>query len=164
MVFIAVMLPEHVVPSLQTALTSFAGVQPVPRERWHMTLLWLGRVVQTDQSDWLTALTQPVAETFLPTISLRYAGLARAGRQLWIYAQVTPVLVKLRQELINRLQRAGVTVPQLDRPWVPHIHLADFLPPAPAATADRLLPPTTFVPTAAEVLRDYVIEGSIPFA
>lgn len=171
MVFIAVPIPDHVATVLQTTVDSFASHldQHVPREKWHITLWWLGDA--EIKTSGMADLSKPLSQTFLPTISLRYAGPSSAmatagkrGKQLWVYAQLTPALINLRQELLTRLQRAGVMVPEVNRPWVPHIHLGDFLAETATSLADRLLPATTFVPTVANVLHDYVIEGTIPFS
>jgi 2'-5' RNA ligase len=179
MLFIAVSIPDHVATVLQTTIDSFGSQldERVPREKWHITLVWLGPAsakATAGKEVWLAKVTQPLSQSFLPTISLRYAGPAYAKasvgkggaqrRQLWVYAQITPALINLRQQLLARLQRAGVPVPHANRPWVPHIRLGDFSDEQPTTLADRLLPATTFVPTAAQLLRDYVIEGTIPFA
>lgn len=164
MVFIAVPIPDHAATVLQTTVDSFASYldQYVPLEKWHITLWWLGDA--EIKTSGMADLSKPLSQAFLPTISLRYAGRGKQTQQLWVYVQVTPALINLRQELLTRLQHAGVMVPEANRPWVPHIHLGDFLAETATSLADRLLPATTFVPTVANVLRDYVIEGTIPFS
>ncbi len=178
MLFIGVLVPDHVATVLQTTIDSFGPqlTEPAPRDTWHILLVRLGEVEHV--ASWLPALTQPLSQSFLPTISLRYAGPSSAralpgrqagtagkrGKQLWVYVQVTPALINLRQQLLARLQRADVPVLPTNRPWVPHIRLGDFSDEQPTTLADRLLPATTFVPTTAQLVRDYVIEGTIPFA
>lgn len=164
MLFIAVVVPEHVAAVLQTVVNSFAPQVRalVPRRKWHITLVWLGE--QEHVAQWLPMLTQPLSQAFLPTVSLRYIGRGVHPQQLWVYVEATPVLINLRQELITRLHRAGVNTPQLTRPWVPHVHVADLAADQNAVLADRLLPLTTFVPPAASVLRDYIVEGMMTFS
>lgn len=163
MLFIAMPIPNHVATILETTVASFAAHldQRVPREKWHITLCWLGdQAIKSGMAD----LSKPLSQAFLPTISLRYAGRGKQAQQLWVYAQATPALINLRQELLTRLQHTGVSVPDAYRPWVPHIRLGDFLVETATSLADRLLPATTFVPTAAHLFCDDVIEGTIPFS
>lgn len=164
MLFIALSIPEHVATTLETAAGSFASQleRQVPREQWHIILVWLRD--QEQVADWLPSLTSPLSQAFLPTVSLRYAGRGVQAQQLWVYVEPTPMLLNLRMELITRLQQAGVDIPQLTRPWVPHIHVADFSAQKNGVLADRLLPATTFVPPAAHLMRDYIIEGTMSFS
>jgi 2'-5' RNA ligase len=111
-------------------------------ERWHLTLLFLGRVPEDDVPALVEAAAPAVAAT--PPLSLRLAGGGRFGsvrrpQVAWagLDGDVEP-LVQLAKRLATAARR--LRLPVEDRPFRPHLTLGRWRPghPADGTLTDRL--------------------------
>lgn len=126
--FIAIPIPSHIKIVLQKALSSYSSYiqQPIPQHNWHVTLVFIGTM--SDDQKFIDRLTQPLAQTFLPTISLTHMGAGLVPTQLWVYVNPTTFLENLKTIFLERLQHLGISLPekQLQKGFVPHINLAQL--------------------------------------
>lgn len=122
-----------------------------------MTLVFLGEC--SEFALYEKFLTQPLAQPYLPTITLTHIGRGVARGQLWAYSLPTPALQRLQQEMRQRVQASGLTAPGLllEQDFVPHIHVGDILEQAPALIVDRPLQ-ATFVPKEIHIFRSEVVD------
>jgi 2'-5' RNA ligase len=111
-------------------------------DRWHLTLLFLGRVPEADVLALVDAAAPAVAAT--PPLTLRLAGGGRFGsvrrpQVAWagLDGDVEP-LVQLAQRLATAARR--LRLPVEERPFRPHLTLGRWRPghPADGALTDRL--------------------------
>jgi len=72
-----------------------------------------------------TALAGTLEQPFMPTVTLTHIGPGKAPGQLWVYAQLTPLLTQLRAAVISRCAAAAVPIAPTASVFVPHIHLAN---------------------------------------
>jgi len=98
----------------------------LPEESWHVTFIFIGEVESYQQ--YLEAMLEPLAQTYLPTISLTHIGRGRQKGQLWAYGRSTKLLEGLREQLKSRLDklRVGYAGDMGNEEFVPHIRLADL--------------------------------------
>ncbi|RZU34378.1 2'-5' RNA ligase [Blastococcus saxobsidens] len=131
---------------LDRALAPLRDAPGAPRwgtpERWHLTLLFLGRVPEAQEPALVTAAAPAVAGT--PPMTLRLAGGGRFGsarrpQVAWVGldGDVAP-LVGLAGRLAGVARQLGLPVE--DRPFRPHLTLGRWRPgrPADGALTDRL--------------------------
>lgn len=111
-------------------------------ERWHLTLLFLGRVPEDDVAPLVELAAPAVAAT--PPLTLRLAGGGRFGsvrrpQVAWagLDGDVEP-LVALAKRLATAARR--LRLPVEDRPFRPHLTLGRWRPghPADGTLTDRL--------------------------
>jgi 2'-5' RNA ligase len=111
-------------------------------DRWHLTLLFLGRVPEDDVRPLVEAAAPAVAAT--PPLTLRLAGGGRFGsvrrpQVAWagLDGDVEP-LVQLAKRLATAARR--LRLPVEDRPFRPHLTLGRWRPghPADGTVTDRL--------------------------
>lgn len=100
--------------------------KPVPLDRHHVTLFFFGEV--KNHAQYLGRLKQPLPQAFVPTMSITHIGRGAAREQLWAYLTPTPGLLALRDALDERLRKIHFPRPVPPKKFIPHIHLADFLP------------------------------------
>jgi len=138
--------PHDVRADLDRALDPFRDDPGAPRwtasDRWHLTLLFLGRVAEERVPPLVTAAEPAVAAA--PPMTLRLAGGGRFGslrrpQVAWagLDGDVRPLV-----DLAGRLAAAarGLGLPVEDRPFRPHLTLGRWRPgrPADGALTDRL--------------------------
>lgn len=127
--FIALPVPAHVVTTVSAALLQYPNLiaQRVPPERWHITLAWLGTPENPQQ--YLSRLRKALPQSFVPTIRLTYVGRGRTRTQLWAYAEPSPLLLKIRTTLMDRLKKMRFQWPEdadPHREFVPHVRIASL--------------------------------------
>ncbi len=131
-VFLAVPAPQHVQESVQGVIPNFAHVtdKMVPGSNWHITLAWLGEVMNPQQ--YVARLSKPLRQSFTPGFRLMYLGRGRKRDQLWAYVEKNQVLLNIREELLQRLKKMRFPIPAetIKQDFVPHIHVGDFYPAA----------------------------------
>jgi 2'-5' RNA ligase len=138
--------PEAALADLDRAVAPLRSAPGAPRwtppGRWHLTLLFLGRVPASRVPEVVAAVGTAVAPT--PPMALRLAGGGRFGSRrrpqvAWagIEGDVPPLAA-----LAGRLAAAarGLELPVEDRPFRPHLTLGRWRPrePADGELADRL--------------------------
>ena len=124
--FLALPLPESVVAHLALVQTRLRLMRPVPRENFHITLVFLGE----QREDALEELHLAADAMALPGFRLRLDGLAVFGgdspRNLHAAIAPEPALARLQSRLRRAAQLAGMK-PEARR-FVPHVTLARFRP------------------------------------
>lgn len=137
--FLAVPIPERARSVIRRAMTYYEDSieRFIPEERWHMTLLFLGE--SPDPTGYLPRITKPLTQAYVPTLTLTHVGRGVTGRQLWVYAAATPLVEKIRSDIADRFKQMRFAAPGLkeDRPFVPHIHVADLATQSRQSLADE---------------------------
>jgi 2'-5' RNA ligase len=144
--FVAVVPPEHARADLARAMAPLRGSpgEPrwVPKDRWHLTLLYLGKVADERTTELQEAIATVAAAS--PAMELRISGAGRFGsgrRPQVFWAGVDGDAAELAV-LADRLRDAaadlGLSVE--DRPFRAHLTVGRWRPgrPADAALPDRL--------------------------
>ena len=135
--FVALDLPDDVRQSLAAWQAHVPGARWVPAGRLHLTLRFLGETSPlvadaiTEQLAMVRARPVPVE-----TADLLRLPSARRPRALTVRVTETPALGALAVRLGAALAQAGA--PPADHDLLPHITLARFRPPAPAALRKAL--------------------------
>lgn len=124
--FLALPLPEPVNAHLALIQQRLRLTRPVPRENFHITLVFLGE----QREDMLEELHMALDAMTLPGFSLRLDGLAVFGgdspRNLHAAIAPEPALDRLHSRLKRAAQMAGMNPEK--RRFVPHVTLARFRP------------------------------------
>ncbi|MCC5988025.1 MAG: RNA 2',3'-cyclic phosphodiesterase [Pararhodobacter sp.] len=124
--FLALPLPEPVIAHLALVQQRLRLPRPVPRENFHITLVFLGE----QREDLLEELHLALDAMALPGFSLRLDGLAVFGgdspRNLHAAIAPEPALNQLQSRLRRAAQMSGMTPEK--RRFVPHVTLARFRP------------------------------------
>lgn len=168
--FLAIPIPPSADPAIARALEHYPQYieSTIPRERWHLTLVWLGNVL--NHAQYLSRLLKPLPQTFVPTISLTYVGRGLQRTQLWAYANPSPMLMAIRTSLLDRLKAMRFQLPPSYRAaYVPHVHLADLFPMARGVGLADAPATTTFAVPAVHLYQShragnstrYSLEGTI---
>lgn len=127
--FLALAVPEGLADALEPIWAHYGSVvdKRQSRERLHLTLVWLGegRAV-SDQL--IRTLTQPLPQSFVPTVRLTHIGRGHVRNQLWAYGEAAGPIMGLRQQLIGRLQETRWQLPPQASsfPFTPHIKIASL--------------------------------------
>jgi RNA 2',3'-cyclic 3'-phosphodiesterase len=122
--FVGVYPPEAALDDLAALLDGLhlgrSGIRRTPRERWHLTVAFLGDVEEERVSDVEVALDKVVA----PPPELRLAGGGRFGRGRFtiVWTGVDGPVAPLAQAVRRQLKRARV--PYDRKPFRPHLTLA----------------------------------------
>lgn len=131
--FIALGIPKSVDTVLTTALEAYKGklATKVPKEKWHMTLLFLGDMSLPPEA--IQKIREPLHSAYLPAITVLSLGTAlpagrkEGGGQLWAHIHATLALIQIRKLIIDRLTQCGIPIPyeELTREYIPHITLGN---------------------------------------
>ncbi|MEZ5170107.1 MAG: RNA 2',3'-cyclic phosphodiesterase [Acidimicrobiia bacterium] len=130
--FVAIRPPGRVLDELETAANDlharFAGARWLPRDTWHLTLRFLGRVDDAEAlAERLTALRGH------PTVTLRLGGVgafptSSRARVLWVGCSEGSAGFTRLADLVERaVAPLGFGPP--DHPARPHVSIARFGPP-----------------------------------
>jgi RNA 2',3'-cyclic 3'-phosphodiesterase len=143
--FAAVWPDESALAHLEAALDPLRGslgeLRWQPRERWHLTLAFLGEVDEERLPSVRRAL-RSVAARHGPVDAVQLAGAGAFGPIVWVGLEPRPsALGPAPGDLARSLREVGVPIER--RPWSPHLTVAR----ARSATAQ--------VSVACEALRDY---------
>ena len=128
--FLAIPIPEQVTEALEGAMQHYPQYieKVVPRERWHLTLLWLGEV--ENYAWYMRRLGGEMPQNFLPVITLTHVGRGLRREQLWAYAHETSVLKGVRTQIRQRVIKLRIprikTSKIAKESFVPHVRLANF--------------------------------------
>lgn len=130
--FIAIPMPEAVLPGLTALQEPLRAGRPVPEENLHLTLAFLG---ETDRAA-LEALHEELETIAFAPFELRLAGLDIFGG-----AQPTVLFIRgqgeglkeLQQAVMRAVRRAGIELPRAR--FTPHVTLARFNRPGPEELA-----------------------------
>ncbi len=124
------MIPAEVQDIIREAAQHYDKqmLREVPEDRWHVTMAFLGGI--TDKEKYLPALTASLAQAFVPAISITHLGEGKKKGQLWAYVNITNQLQLLHDEVLARVESAGVRLPEevTTRPFVPHVRIGDVKP------------------------------------
>ena len=128
--FAGLAVPEKVQVTIAEAMKHYRDyiTYVVPKENWHMTLLYMGELPGIEE--FLPELTKPLPQVFVPAVSVTHLGQGVQTDQLWAYVHITPTIEALHSDLVQRAQKAGITLPEdvYNRSFVPHIRVADINP------------------------------------
>jgi 2'-5' RNA ligase len=106
---------------LALALVDVAGGKPVPRDKIHLTLAFLGEVADDRAAAAVAAGAQALAKPF--RLRLDEVGSFRQARVGWIGCHNTPPrLAALQSSLVLALEAHGFA--RDERPFAPHVTLA----------------------------------------
>ena len=129
--FIGLPVPERVSELLASTFALYPQYieTQIPRTNWHLTLAWLGDVANPKQ--YYSRLLKPLPQSFVPTVQLTHVGRGRPTRQLlWAFAEPTPVLLGLREQMVKRLKKMRFQFPKGEpqKEYMPHVTLANLFP------------------------------------
>lgn len=134
--------------SLSASLADIAQGKPVPREKIHVTLAFLGEVDARACDEALAAAAGARSQAF--TLKLDGVGSFKAARVGWAgCARVPAALSGLQSGLASRLRDRGFALE--DRPFVPHVTLSRH--------ARRRIPEARIAPIAWEA-REFTLVRS----
>ena len=125
--FIGLAIPDKAKQAIYTALRHYSDYteRKVPEENWHMTLVFLGDIENHKQ--YISRLSKPIPQAFMPAISLTHLGRGLQRKQLWTYANPTPAVVGLKKSVEDRLKKLRMPYKkEAERDFVPHIRVADM--------------------------------------
>lgn len=125
--FLGIPIPSNVVTQLTRGMQQYPQYieRAVPPERWHLTVVFLGEVENPRQ--YYSRLFKTLPQVFVPTVALMHLGRGLTRSQLWAFAHPSTGLLSLRQQLLERLKKMRVPLPQRgEREFTPHIHVADL--------------------------------------
>lgn len=125
--FIALDIPQALredVAALARQLKTSVRGRFVPRENYHVTIAFLGDVIERELADAMLALDE-AASRFVP-VELAPDGLGKFGRAndatLWLGFTQDPTLMELAAFVREGLDDAGVNYDS--KPFVPHLTIA----------------------------------------
>lgn len=128
--FVGLAVPAKVQVSIAEAMKHYREyiTYTVPEENWHMTILYMGELPGIEE--FLSELTKPLPQVFVPAISVTHLGQGVQTDQLWAYVHITPTIEALHKDLVKRAEKAGIILPEdtYNRSFVPHIRVADINP------------------------------------
>ncbi len=135
--FVAIPLPELVRDRLAGLSGGVRGARWTPPENMHLTLRFIGEVVEPD----LTEIAGALSAIEAPAFPLRFQGVGQFGdrrraRVLWAGVARSGPLHALRDRIENALRGAGI-VPE-GRRYIPHVTLARLKETRPAHLAPFL--------------------------
>jgi 2'-5' RNA ligase len=144
--FVAVVPPDGVLADLDRALIPLRGAAGEPRwippERWHVTLLFLGKVPEERVAELRDAVGRAVGRASPFTLRLAGAGRFGAGRRPQVFWTGVDGDVAPLTDLVERLHAGAreLGLPVEDRPFRPHLTVGRWRPrrPLDAALPDRL--------------------------
>lgn len=142
--FFALPLPLELATTLAAQAASLAGEyggRPVPVANLHLTLLFLGDLAATDLPALLAAARQ--AAQAWPRLDLQFGPLAVWPHQQLLWAGLQPAVAELAEfsaVLRSTVEKAGFSVPEAGRPFVPHLTLVRKLARLPAPLPPLQLP------------------------
>lgn len=120
--FAALSLPEALRFELMLVQSGLPLPRPVPAENLHLTLVFLGEVLETTLAD----VDAAFGKVRVPAFELSLAGLGIFGgaraRSVHAATQTSAALVQLQSKVETAARNAGVAVPS--RQFVPHVTLA----------------------------------------
>jgi 2'-5' RNA ligase len=124
--FIAVWPSDDAVAHLDTALDGLRVELPdlrwQPRDRWHLTVAFLGEV-EADRLGRVSGTMCDVVGRHGAALDLALAGSGTFGRVLWLgVTPEPPPLAPLARDLARSLRAAGFPLER--RPWRPHLTVA----------------------------------------
>ena len=128
--FVAVKIPEPIGEALRSVQPGRSStVRPVPPDRFHLTLRYIGREPPE-------TLLERLAEVDGRSLELRIAGTGRFGSPgrgvvLWVGVEASPELSRLQAGVESAVVSAGC--PAADRTFNPHVTLARCKPGTTAA-------------------------------
>lgn len=125
--FIGLEVPANVRTQIREHLKDYTRhtKKLVPEENWHITILFVGEVLEYKQ--YLEPLEEVMPQTFLPTLSLTHIGKGLQPQQLWAFAKNTTLLGKLQKQLIDRLNSLHIGLESnVNSSFTPHIKLGDL--------------------------------------
>lgn len=172
--FFGLAIPDSTREKISVALSSFDknSITLRPEAGWHLTLLFLGEC--PDVKGYLSRMTKPIPQAYVPTVVVTHLGKGLVGHHLWAYAQTPPSLEAVREELFMRLKKMRFAAPGLKekKPFVPHIHVADLaanhktemLPDKPIKSTFAVKEICLFQANKADKEHPYTIVATIPLA
>lgn len=132
--FVALELPETVVPRLNVLKQELPGVKWTPPENLHLTLRFIGEMSAQD----VPAVREALRTVRAACFSLRMQGLGMfaRGRQiiLWAGLEPSPDLHALKQRVDDALAAGARLLPTSDL-FSPHVTLSRIKAPAPDAVS-----------------------------
>ena len=130
--FVSLPVPEQAMEPIERSFGQYPQYieRALPREHWHLTLLFLGEIKNPTQ--YYGRLKLPLPQQFVPTVRITHVGRGLNKHQLWAYAEPSGVLANLRNELMARLKkmrfRFGENATIEENDFVPHITIAKLFP------------------------------------
>lgn len=160
-IFTAVAIPDQARAALKSTLKRFQEHidYAVPTENWHMTLVYSGK---TELGQSIDEFEKDMSLSFVPTVSITHIGLGKQPDQLWAYIHATPAVHRLRQATMHQLATGDLAAQDTDRPFVPHIRLANLKPGAATHIADAAAP-TMFPVREIALFRSHHATGSVQY-
>ena len=157
--FVAIDLPEHLKAVLTKMAPEISAARWVGAQELHLTLRFIGEVDDGTCSLIKTALSGISFSAF--PLALRGVGHFPPGRRprvLWVGLEPCDGLMQLQQDLELALMDAGIAPDE--RPFSPHITLARFKEPLPAAVTRFELLHKEFASPAFEV-SEFILFSSV---
>lgn len=129
--FLGLPIPERVAQLLAETFEQYPQYieQQVAAQKWHIVLAWLGAVENPGQ--YYSRLSKPMPQSFVPTVQLTHVGRGKPQRQeLWAFAEPTPVLIGIRNQVLARLKKMRFQFPTGEprKDYTPHVTLAHLFP------------------------------------
>lgn len=123
-IFVGLAIPMPIQKALRNATNHYSNYtdRVVPAERIHITLFFLGDVLNVEQ--YLSRFQKALPLAFAPVVSITHLGRGIPRKQLWAYVNPSPVFLNMRSALIDRLKRLHIPLPKRETEYVPHIHVA----------------------------------------
>lgn len=126
--FLALTVPDTIVATLTPLYSHYGSVvqERTPAAKLHVTLIWLGSAEVPGHL--IKKLTEPLPQSFVPTVRLTHVGRGRQRQQLWAFGEATGPLMAIREQLLQRLTDMGWPLPKQERrhPFTPHITVASL--------------------------------------
>lgn len=172
--FIGLPVPASAQEVIEGALENYRQYLEgtVPKQNWHLTLLFLGEVLNHKQ--YVSRLTKPLPQAFVPAVSLTHLGRGLKRDQLWAYATATGTLQTVRQTLIARAKAMRMPLPPRTEKdeFTPHITIARLLNVSRQLGLPDSVAATTFTAKEAYLYQShadsrgvrYTVEGTIPLS
>ncbi len=133
--FLAIDLPDPLKATLERAQTALTGGRPVPRENFHLTVLFLGSDLTMEMAE---QVDMELRARALPKADISVSGIGHFGhdipRTIWAGISRSDALATLHEKCRSAARRAGCETPK--RRFVPHVTLARYAPSDPAGQAD----------------------------
>lgn len=159
--FIGLAIPDEAALRIRLSSRKFRESieERLPRHRWHITLFFLGEIA--DWERYRETLLEPIASTFVPTVRLTHLGRGLAKGQLWVYVEPNPQLSHLHRTIKRRVRASGMPMAgsNHERPFVPHIHVANLKKGEAAMPLPDWPLLTTFSAREAYIFESATVEG-----
>lgn len=125
--FLGLAVPDSVAEALPHVWDYYGSLvaTTTPRTNLHLTLFRLGDANDITKEQ-IKTLSQPLPQSFVPTMRLTHIGRGRQRQQLWAYGEAAGPLMALREQLIERLGSTGWSLPKQSarEAFTPHITVA----------------------------------------